>query len=119
MTTIDLARSRAAYARFRAPGWLPDSLTVPMSVQGHAMVENAAATLRAYRIANRAVRIALADGTEHVGWVEDQHVVRDPDPDGEGSSGAVLMGTQDGASVAIDLSHVRQVAECEALADRI
>lgn len=119
MTTIDLARSRAAYARLQAPDWLPDPLTVPMSVCEHAMVENAAAALRTYRTANRAVGIVLADGTERVGWVECLHVVRDPDPDGEASRGAVLMGTQDGGSVAIDLTEVRRIDECKALADHI
>ena len=119
MTTIDLARSRANYARLRAPGWLPDPPIVPMSVHGHTMVENAAAALIAYRFANRAVRIVLADGAEHIGWVADLHIVRDADPDGEASHGAVLIETEGDEAIAIDLASIRQIEECAGLADRI
>lgn len=119
MSLIDLARSRAAYARLRAPDWPPHRLVVPMSVHGHAMVENAAAALRAYRTANRAVRIALVDGTEHVGWVEDLHVVRDPDPNGEALSGAVFLTLAGGGALAIDLAQVRAIGDCASLDDWI
>lgn len=119
MTATALARSRATYARLRVPDWVPAPLTVPMSEHGHAMVENAAAALAAYRFANRPVRVALADGTERVGWVADLHVVRDPDPDGEASSGAVLIERENGALAALDLFDVRRIEECLALADRI
>ena len=119
MTTIDLARSRANYARLRVPDWLPDPPIVPMSVQGHAMVENAATALVAYRFTHRAVRIVLAGGTEHIGWVQDLHVVRDPDPDGEALHGAVLIETESDKPTVVDLAHVRQIEECAALADRI
>ena len=118
MTAVDLARSRANYARLRVPDWLLDRLTVPMSVHGHTMVEDAASALIAYRFANRAVRIVLASGAKHVGWVADLHVVRDPDPDGEASHGAVLIETV-GDEVIVDLTHVRQIEECATLADRI
>ena len=119
MTTIDLARSRAVYARLRMPDWLPNRLTVPMSVHGHIMVENAAAALIAYRFAYRAVRIVLADGAEHVGWVKDLHVVRDADPDGEASHGAVLIETEGDEPIVVDLAAIRQIEECVALADRV
>ena len=119
MTTIDLARSRANYARLRVPDWLPDPLIVPMSVYGHAMVENAAAALVAYRFAHRAVRLVLANGSEHIGWVADLHVVRDPNPDGEASHGAVLIETEGDEAFVIDLASIRQIEDCKALADRI
>ena len=119
MTTIDLDRSRAIYARLRVPDWLPDRLTVPMSVYRHTMVENAASALVAYRFANRAVRIILVNGAEHVGWVKDLHVVRDADPDGEASHGAVLIETENDDAIAIDLASIRLIEECVALADRI
>ena len=119
MTTIDLARSRANYARLRVPDWLPDRLTVPMSAQAHAMVENAASALVTYRFACRAVCVILTDGTKHVGWVADLHVVRDADPDGEASHGAVLIETEGDVATVIDLASIWQIEECKSLADRI
>ena len=118
-TALEQSRERYARSRLAVPRWVPTPLTVPMSLVMHEMIEQSASALLAYHLARRAVRVGLADRTMHVGWVEAIYTVRDPDPDGEGTRGAVLIVPVAGSGVAFDLAHVRQLDECRELADRI
>ena len=118
-TALEQSRERYARSRLAVPHWVPTRLTVPMSVAMHQMIEQSASALLAYHLAGRAVRVGLADRTTHVGWVEAIYTVRDPNPDGEGTRGAVLVVPVTGPGVAFDLAHVRQLEECCELADRI
>ena len=114
-----LEQSRERYARLRAPDWVPAPLVTPMSVGMHMMIEHAAAALLAFYFAGTAVRIVLSDDTAHVGWIESLYTVRDPDPDGEGTTGAALLVPPAGVGVAFDLAYVRSVSVCAELADRV
>ena len=114
-----LEQSRERYARLRAPDWVPAPLVAPREPQTHAMIEHAASALMAYYLAGSAVRIGLADRTEHAGWIESLYTVRDPDPSGQGTTGAALLVPPTGDGVAFDLAYVRSVSECAELADRV
>ena len=82
-----LEQSRERYARLRAPDWVPAPLVTPMSVRTHMMIEHAGAALTAYYFGGTAVRVVLSNDTAYVGWIESLYTVRDPDPDGEGTTG--------------------------------
>lgn len=114
-----LEQSRERYARLRAPDWVPAPLITPRTMRTHTIIEHAAAALMAYHHAFKAVRVVLADGTAHRGWIESVYTVRCPEAHGTGTSGAALLVPPQGDGVAFDLAYLRQVEEGVGLEDRI
>ena len=113
-----LEASRERYARLRAPGWVPASVRDATEERERAVVEHSAAALAAYYRAEGAVRVRLADGSSHVGWIESVYSVHDTHS-GRTIRGAALLVPVEGDGVAFDLTLVRSVAGCAALADRV
>ena len=113
-----LEASRERYARLRAPSWVPASVRDASEERERSVVEHSAAALTAYYRAEGVVRIHLADGSSHVGWIESVYSVHDPHS-GRTLRGAALLVPAEGDSVAFDLTLVRRVAGCEALTDHV
>ena len=113
-----LEASRERYARLRAPGWVPASVRDATEERGRAVVEHSAAALTAYHRAGDALCVHLADGSQHVGWIESVYSVHDPHS-GRTQRSAALLVPAEGDGVAFDLTLVRSVAGCAALADRV
>ena len=113
-----LEASRERYARLRAPDWVPVSVRDATGEGERAVVEHSAAALTAYYRAAGAVRVHLADGTSHVGWIESVYSVHDP-RSGRTMRGAALLVRPEGNGVTFDLAYVRCVEEWGELDERI